>query len=259
MKLLPGKQQSSRRVQAGFSLIELLVATAILLIMMAGVFQQIARVQNYTNVQEMKRDMMANARQVVDQFDRELRLAGYPNVRQFCITGCTGTTPLINIPENDHRVAVRSLVFASPTQVMFEGDIEGDGTVQSIMYSYTNAAPAGSVASCNPGCLLRGAVPKVDGAPSGQATPANQSVVLENVALPPGNAGIFTFYTNSGTVFNPGAGVTYTAGAGNVAGSISDIRMVKMTFNAQTETIDVQNKSRPMASISIISHMNNHY
>ena len=55
------------RSQKGFSLIELLVATAVLLLMMAGVFAQIGKMQKASQREEVKRDMFQNGREVMDQ------------------------------------------------------------------------------------------------------------------------------------------------------------------------------------------------
>ena len=75
------------RHQHGFSLIELIVSTGILLLLMGGVFSQVAKMQSFSRNEEKKRDMFQNVREVLDQMNRDIHAAGYPNATQFNLTG----------------------------------------------------------------------------------------------------------------------------------------------------------------------------
>ena len=67
--------------ERAFSLIELLVSAGILLLLMAGVFSQVAKMQKFSNTEEKKRDMFQNVREALDQMNRDIHAAGYPNRR----------------------------------------------------------------------------------------------------------------------------------------------------------------------------------
>src|SRR3954470_21507389 len=108
--------------QKGFSLIELLVATAVLLLMMAGVFAQIGKMQKVSQREEVKRDMFQNGREIMDQLNRDLHSAGFPNRNMYNRSVAAGG---IANPDNIAGSSV-GLVKASPTLIMFEGDIDND-------------------------------------------------------------------------------------------------------------------------------------
>jgi hypothetical protein len=97
----------------------------------------------------------------VDEFERDIHQAGYPNCRMFNTgSNCSGHF-------NDHTMAV-GLVSVSSTQVVFEGDVDGDGNVDSVWYrlvdSSGNFPPTGTC----PCTIQRGQITKVDGAPLSQ-------------------------------------------------------------------------------------------
>ena len=72
-----------RKSQAGFSMIEMLVALAITMVIMGVIFGQIIQGQQYSVAQEAKLDLFQESRQFMDQMSRDLRSAGYPNTRNF--------------------------------------------------------------------------------------------------------------------------------------------------------------------------------
>jgi prepilin-type N-terminal cleavage/methylation domain-containing protein len=246
------------RQEQGFSLIELLVAVSILLLIMAGVFSQVARLQQFSVSQDLRRDMFANGRQLLDQFDRDLRSAGYPNRNNFRTSGLTSYSFVTTSPvENNSNLSTKSLIFVSPTTVMFEGDMDGNGIVDSVAYQYSAAAPNGVTARCP--CILRAEVPKVNGDPyAGQSTLNNLNVVLENVQAPGNNSPVFTFYDSSGVQQTPPSGGWTYDTAGAATQTIATLRMVKMTINMQGEYKDSYTKQFASASLTKLAYLRNH-
>src|SRR5213075_1247846 len=77
------KRQLLHRVREhnGFSLIEMMVALAIVSIIMGSVFKSIDLTQRVSRSQQVKLDLTQQAREFVDQLTRDLRSAGYPYQR----------------------------------------------------------------------------------------------------------------------------------------------------------------------------------
>jgi len=124
-----------RNPQSGFSLLELLVAVLILGIVTGGIFAQIDLAQQRAFSEQVKLDNFQEARDFVDQFFRDVNQIGYPNSRMVdTSTGASWTPPLVVAPLiNDNRMAI-GLVKIDANEIRFEGDMNGAGVVQSIIY-----------------------------------------------------------------------------------------------------------------------------
>jgi len=260
------KRKNRIRGAAGFSLIELIVSAAILLALMAGVFSQVAKMQKFSNTEEKKRDMFQNAREALDQMNRDIHAIGFPNQSQYNMTGSYtngGTNPLpgyaSNTAVNSNLVAAKGLVAGASNQIMFEGDVDGDGVVDSVAYLFCD--PAAIVAPCTAAmmtnykcpCLLRGQIQKVNGtAPSAQNTVANANVLLESLIAPGGTLAtsipppVFQFYDTSGTA----------------TATLPQVKTVKVSLYAQavsdtTSATEWNGKIRPQASMTLTAKIGN--
>jgi prepilin-type N-terminal cleavage/methylation domain-containing protein len=143
-------RQSGNR-QKGFSLIEMMMVLLILGIVSAGLFAQIDTAQQRAFSEQVKLDNFQEARDFVDQFFRDINQIGYPNARMIDPTAAwspalttqltyTWASPYVN----DNRVAV-GLVKIDANTIQFEGDMNGDGVVQSVMYQINGS---GTCALC---------------------------------------------------------------------------------------------------------------
>src|SRR4029077_19346535 len=131
----------SVRQQYGFSLLEMLIVVAILGIISGGILSQMDVAQQRGYSEQIKLDNFQEAREFVDQFFRDINQIGYPNSR------LVDTTSLLWAPAlttqatygwaspyiSDNRMAI-GFVSIDNNAVQFEGDMNGNGVVQSIIY-----------------------------------------------------------------------------------------------------------------------------
>jgi prepilin-type N-terminal cleavage/methylation domain-containing protein len=175
--------------QRGFSLVEMLVSMALLVLLISLAFDQITQLQKKTAAESSRVDMSQAAREFVDQTVRDLHLAGYPSAAMFATTA----TP----PINDVRVAA-GLVSVSPTQLVFEGDVNNDGQVYSVNIVYVAQDPQDP----NCPCIRRSAIPKAPGSPVTQPVPINYTETSH--VMPPGTGNgqsgedLFTYFDQNG-------------------------------------------------------------
>lgn len=178
-----------RHSQSGFTFVEMLISMAILLIVMTTAFEFLNSIQRRKQVEEERVDILEESRDFVDELSRDLRNAGYPNGRMYgCGTSVAGggivngptcsITATTNPPQNSPSLAV-GLVAVSATDVVFEGDVNQDGQIDSMRYQLQ---PIGGPCPCS---LMRSQVPKVAGSPNpvanGGAQGSNFTVQVDNV------------------------------------------------------------------------------
>src|ERR1700682_3734409 len=172
--------------QKGFSLVEMLVVVLILGIISAGLFVQIDGAQQRAFSEQIKLDNFQEARDFVDQFFRDVNQIGYPNSRMID-TSVVWSPALASPLINDNRVAI-GLVKIDANEIRFEGDMNGDGAVQSVIYMVNGST------TC-PLCLQRSQVDKAASADplTGQST--NWGTEVNDVLSNP----IFTYFKADGT------------------------------------------------------------
>lgn len=212
-------------VSAGFSLLEMLIAMAILSIVTAAVFDQINTMQKRSQSEAMKLDMSQQSREFLDQTVRDLHMAGYPKASMYA-----------NMPDNtDPRVAT-GLVSVSPTQILMEGDVNSEGQVYSVKIVYVASDPSDPACPC----LRRFAIPKTPGNPLAQPTATNYTETTQ--VLPPGigpglsGEDLFAFYDMNGNPVDVTGGVDISTADGQT--TIASIRTVKVNLSLVTSLRD---------------------
>ena len=268
------------RKQKGFSLIELMIVVAILTVVMGVIFQQIVSLQRRSRAEETKQDIFSEGREFVEQFSRDIHETGYPSYKIYA----TALLP------TDARLAV-GIVRATPTDLLIEGDVDGDGLVDSVEYAVCNSAGVcSSPATPNPGgtcpcSLQRSQVVKLGGT-NPWAQPTSPSVQVNGLinssglggggaaviitgqsALPTGAGGAFVAQ-NDDVLF---AGMknqpafTYYDGTGTAIGvntdistvagqtAIRQIRTVRIAMNLLGVTPDGQTGMKPSVALGAIA------
>ena len=133
--------RSTRLAQHGFSLIEMMMVILILSIITGVVFNYVVTVQKRYHTEEARLDIQQESREFLDQMVRDLHTAGYPNFR---ISGTGGVAPnpanALDPVANNPKVAV-GLVAVSYTDILFEGDVDGSGSISSMRYTLQTATP----------------------------------------------------------------------------------------------------------------------
>jgi prepilin-type N-terminal cleavage/methylation domain-containing protein len=154
-----------RNTQSGFTAFEMMVSLLILGVITGGIFAQIDLAQQRAFSEQVKLDNFQEARDFVDQFFRDVNQVGYPNSRMVDTNPLTTNwVPLLASPLiNDNRMAI-GLVKIDANEIHFEGDMNGDGVVQSIIYMINGSGVCTL-------CLQRSQVDKATADPlTGQAT-----------------------------------------------------------------------------------------
>ena len=148
--------------QAGFSLIELILVCAILVMVLGLVVINISDAVQRSQAEQTKIDLTQSAREFVDEFQRDLHQAGYPNCRMIATplapTNCPpdGSNPLVA----GNPAVAAGLVSVSNTQIVFDGDVDGDGVVDSVVYQLVDQNNNYPPATSCPCTIQRSQVPK---------------------------------------------------------------------------------------------------
>jgi len=185
-----------KNAERGFSLIELMVVCLVLVIVLGGVFRIINHIMQRSQVEQVKVDLTQQAREFVDEFERDVHQAGYPNCRMISTPGAATncppdyTNPLV---AQNASVAV-GLVLVSNTEVIFEGDVDGDGVVDTVWYRLVDQNGNFPPATTCPCTIQRSQMPKAAGTlPLAQPTLFSQE--LQNIV----NSGVVAGTTPYGT------------------------------------------------------------
>src|SRR5882762_700192 len=187
----------ARRLQHGFSLIEMMLVVAIMGVISAGILSQMNEAQQRGYSEQIKLDNFQEARDFVDQFFRDINQIGYPSLRMVDITAAWSPALLTQAVAgtnynwaspyiNDNRLSI-GLVRVDANEIRFEGDMNGDGVIQTIIYMVNGSG------SCTL-CLQRSQADKASAnVLTGQST--NWGTEVNDVV----SSTIFTYYRADGT------------------------------------------------------------
>jgi type II secretory pathway pseudopilin PulG len=202
MKLRPGPNSLK---QHGFSLLEMTLATLILMLTMGVVFQQLSTAQYRTANEQSRLDDFQQVRDFVDQFFRDIKEIGDPNSRMFDLSGGAWSPALQSPLINDSRLAI-GLVQIDANSIKFEGSVNGITGVQSITYMVNGSG------TCTQ-CLQRSQADKVNGSPlTSQAS--NWGTEVNDVVSTP----IFRYFDTTGMEITAlPVDIGTTAGANTIA------------------------------------------
>ena len=160
----------------------MMIVLFVLGLITGAVLLQFNTAQQRISTEEVKLDNFDEARDFVDQFFRDINQIGYPNTRMVDFT--TWASPPAN-PVTDQRFAV-GLVKIDANEIRFEGDVNGTGTVESLIYMVNGSTTCGL-------CLQRSQADKQAGDPLTGQTP-NWGTEVNDVV----NTQIFTYFDTNG-------------------------------------------------------------
>jgi len=211
------KIQVKLRRQSGFSLVELLMVVLLLTIVVGALFTQIDRAQVRYRVEDQRLDMTQQEREFIDQFVRDLHQSGYPAASMYSAGA---------VPANSVAGGTFGLISISSTDVQIEGDMDGDGQVESVEYSYD--------ATCQ--CIRRSSLAK------GAAGPATNFTEVQGVIAT--TQDIFAAYNTNGGSVDISSAVTDPT-------TLKTIKSVRITLT--TQAIGKDNDSRKDVQVTMTS------
>ena len=157
------------RGQAGFSLVEMLVALSVFLLILMGIFQVFDPSNTAYMVSERKLDVQQNARVAMDIMTRQIRMAGFfPE----------------NFDTNPANDQANKLEIATNAALAVAGDLDGSGSTSAFFF-----------------CLDSGGLKVVKGARgvAGSYTCSSGNVLAESVT----SLGFAYYDTNNAALPNP--------------------------------------------------------
>lgn len=244
----------TREPESGFSLLEMMTALGILGLVLAVVFVAIVQMQRTQSTESSKVDTVQETRDFIDQMVRDIHSVGYPPGR--VISGnptCSGNA----------NVSC-GLIFFNNTQIQYEGDLDGTGTVYQIWMQLL--APASGSCPC---VLQRGVITKAQ-ALAGQVPTyfAEVNGVLNSgdgtgaatypISLTP--AGAYSTYATADVFDAYDVNTNPVISCANTALnplSCSSVRSLQITVNVAPRYADAQTKIYPVVSITSKARLNN--
>ncbi|MSO19349.1 MAG: hypothetical protein EXQ56_02625 [Acidobacteria bacterium] len=114
--------------QRGFTMGEVLLVTSLFTFVSTGVMTLVHKKNGSRSTnEEIYRQMVLDGRETVDQIAAEVRLAGSPALP---VDGSDATLDFTN----SNRVAARAFLLATGEQIVFEADVDNNGSVERIEY-----------------------------------------------------------------------------------------------------------------------------
>jgi len=242
------KTSAKKRATAGFTLIEMLISLLILVTVTGAVFEQINSMQKKSASEAVNVDLTQQSREFINQTVRDLHMAGFPGPGMY-------SNPVVR-----PSLVANGLVRVSPTEILMEGDVNNDGTVQSVDIVYVGSDPNDP----NCPCIRRSAQPKIDADSFSQ--PINLLYTETQQVFPPGTGAgqsgedLFTYYDQNGNPVAIGTGVDISTPSGPTTPSgqalITSIKTVKINLSLLTSQRDPQTGNYLRTSMSATSRLN---
>ena len=249
----------------------MLASLGMLLILMAGIFAQVNKLQKVYKTEETKVDATAESRNLLDEITRELHQAGYPGDNLF------NPNVLVVPSTNDAKVAV-GLVRVSPSELWFEGDIDNDGVVDVVDYMLMdgNGNPVTAASTC-PCTLQRSQFPKAPNvAPLAQGPAvyvSGLSNVLNSGGVGAGGAALALTGSNNGVANNVafagyktpnvftaldqnGNPVALPVDLNNAV-ALAKVKSIIVTVNTLTLSQDMSTQTQVPSSVTVTAKLNN--
>lgn len=123
----------NRSVSSGFTLVELLIVLAIFGLLMGMIFSSLAESQNVSAIARDESEMNQNLQDVFSLITSEMRFIGFPPASYY-------DQSYLQNPDSPKNLVAQGLVEASSSVLKFQGDINGDKTVDYVHYYMSGSA-----------------------------------------------------------------------------------------------------------------------
>jgi prepilin-type N-terminal cleavage/methylation domain-containing protein len=161
----------SASLQAGFSLLEMTIVCAILTIVLASIFGYVNTAIQRSQAEQVKVDLVQEGREFIDEFERDLHQAGYPNCRMVSVGGVNCPADSTNSTVANSNTVAAGIAYLDNTKIIFEGDVDGNGTVDSVQYELIDSAGNNPPTGTCPCSIRRSQTLKVLNTAPGSQTP----------------------------------------------------------------------------------------
>jgi prepilin-type N-terminal cleavage/methylation domain-containing protein len=221
-----------RNIQAGFSLIEVMIVVFVLTLILAGIFSQIDKAQSRYKVEDQTLDLTQQERDFIDQFTRDLHQAGFPTAAMY------GNRLDIN-----SKYVSAGVWYVSATDVWMEGDLDDNENILETRYHYDDGTTwAGPGPNPCP-CIRRSSVRKIDGLypwDPNQLAPQYYTEVQYLISV--ANQPLFQIYDSKGQVV-PMPGGSLLLGSGTTVDQVAkkalgNVKAIRITLTTQSPTPD---------------------
>ena len=186
---------------SGFTLVELLIVLAIFGLLMGMIFSSLGESQNASAIARDESEMNQNLQDVFSLMTTEMRAIGFPPAGYY-------DQSFLQDPGSPKNLVAQGLVEATSTVLKFQGDINGDKTVDYVHYYLSGSAAPYSLhrfaGSINPDGSL----------PGGSAQKLSEQ--LESL--------LFRYFDRSG----------------NETANLQDISTIELSVTLRTRRVDPQ-------------------
>lgn len=245
------------RAQGGFTLVEMLTVVAVLTLVLGVVFTQMSDLLKKYKSEDSKIDITQQAREFMDQIVRDLHQAGYPSLTMFDSSATT-------VPEQRYAVGLLSY---SATDLWFEGDIDGDGTVNVVRYTLFDDSnqPAATGGGNCPCTLKRSQIQKLPGVTESYNV-ETQNVLNSNSGNPKTIAGTAPTGSSNDTLYAAykaqSVFAAYDKDGNYIAptstpATLATIRTIRITMNVMAQDPNLDTRMRPAVSMSANARVGN--
>jgi prepilin-type N-terminal cleavage/methylation domain-containing protein len=119
---------------SGFTLVELLIVLAIFGVLMGMIFSSLTEGQNASVIARDEAEMQQNLQDVLALMTSEMRTIGFPPASYY-------DQSYLQSPSSPKNLVAQGLVEATSSVLKFQGDINGDKTVDYVHYYVSGSAP----------------------------------------------------------------------------------------------------------------------
>ena len=119
---------------SGFTLVELLIVLAIFGVLIGMIFSSLTEGQNASAVARDEAEMQQNLQDVLALMTSEMRTIGFPPASYY-------DQSYLQNPSSPKNLVAQGLVEATSSVLKFQGDINGDKTVDYVHYYVSGSAP----------------------------------------------------------------------------------------------------------------------